>query len=514
MKRLFAISSFLVILAASLQAQDLGSFEKRITVKKLANGLTVLICERPEAPVISFFTHVDAGDAQDPKGQTGLAHMFEHMAFKGTDKIGTTNWQAEKAALERVEQAYRTYDLERSKEVGRDEQKIAATKKAWEDAIGDAQKYVAENQYDEILERNGAEGMNANTSEDETQYFYSLPSNRVELWAYMESERFLHPVFREFYKERDVVHEERRMRVDSNPLGRLVEQFQAASFVVHPYHNEGIGDGSEIESFSATDAKRFFDKYYVPANMVISVVGDVTPENVMPIIEKYFGRLPAKPKPAPLEVVEPPQRSERTVKIYDAAQPIYIEGYHRPDFRDPDDNVYDVISDLFSNGRTSRLYRSLVRDKKIAVVAAGFSGFPGNKYPNLFAFYAIPSRGHTPQELQAAVHEEIDRLIKEDVSDEELKMVKTRAKADLIRSLANNEGLAQNLGVMQAYYGDWRELFRQVDRIEKVTKADIRRVAAKTFTRDNRTVAILENNASEANTTAPRASNSQTGEKQ
>jgi predicted Zn-dependent peptidase len=514
MKRLLVFFSFLVLFAASgslCVAQDMASFEKRVTVKRLANGLTVVICERPEAPVVSFFTHVDVGDAQDPKGQTGLAHMFEHMAFKGTDKIGSTNWPAEKAALQKVERAYQEYDRERIKEVGRDEQRIAATKKAWEDAREAADKYVVTNQYDEILERNGAEGMNASTSEDETQYFYSLPSNRIELWAYMESERFLHPVFREFYKERDVVHEERRMRVDSSPIGRLVEQFQAASFVLHPYHNEGIGDGTEIDSLSATDAQKFFDKYYVPANMVVAIVGDVKAKQIMPIVEKYFGRLPARPAPEPLHVVEPQQRSERTVTLFDTAQPIYLEGYHKPDFRDPDDAVYDVLSDLFSNGRTSRLYRALVRDKKIAVVAEGFSGFPGNKYPNLFAFYAVPSRGHTPEELQAAMHEEIDRMVNQDVSDEELQMVKTRAKADLIRGLANNDGLAQQLGVVQAYYGDWRELFRQVDRIEKVTKADIRRVAAKTFTRENRTTAVLENNATASNATS---SNSKSGAKQ
>jgi predicted Zn-dependent peptidase len=337
--------------------------------------------------------------------------------------------------------------------------------------------------------------MNANTGEDETQYYYSLPSNRVELWAYMESERFLHPVFRQFYEERDVVHEERRMRVDSSPIGRLIEQFQAAAFTVHPYHNEGIGDGSEIDGFSATDAHNFFDKYYVASNMVVAIVGDVTPKEILPIVEKYFGRLPARPQPEPLNVVEPPQNSERIVKLFDPAQPFYLEGYHKPDFRDPDDAVYDVLTDLFSNGRTSRLYRALVRDKKIAVEAAGFSGFPGNKYPNLFAFYAIPTRGHTPEDLQTAIHEEIDRMVSQDVSDDELQMVKTRAKADLIRGLANNEGLALQLGLAQAYYGDWRELFRQVDRIEKVSKADIRRVAAKTFTRENRTIAVLENNA-------------------
>jgi predicted Zn-dependent peptidase len=190
--------------------------------------------------------------------------------------------------------------------------------------------------------------------------------------------------------------------------------------------------------------------------------------------------------------VEPPQNSARQVVLKDPSQPFYIEGYHRPDFRDPDDAVYDAISDLMSSGRTSRLFRSLVRDKKIAAFAAGFSGLPGEKYPHLFAFYAVPTPGHTPKEVADAIHSEIERIKTEDVSDDELKMVKTRAKANLIRSLGNNEGLAQMLATVQSRYGDWRELFRQVDRIDRVTKADIRRVAKKTFVETNRTVGIIE----------------------
>ena len=196
-----------VLLAVLAAAQDLASFEKRTTLKKLANGLTVVICERPEAPVFSFFTHVDAGSAQDPLGKTGLAHMFEHMAFKGTDTIGTTNYPAEKTALAKVETTYSAYLRERDKSVGRDEQKLKALQKAWQDAIADAQKYVKLNEFTQILERNGAEGLNAFTTEDETAYHYSLPENRLELWAYLESERFLHPVMRELYKERNVVIE-------------------------------------------------------------------------------------------------------------------------------------------------------------------------------------------------------------------------------------------------------------------------------------------------------------------
>jgi len=499
MKRLFQRYLPAVILFASLCApafcQDLASFEKKITVKTLPNGITVVLCRRPEAPVFSFTTLVDAGSVQDPRGETGLAHMMEHMAFKGTNKIGTTNYAAEKIALNKVEDAYAAYNRERFKEVGSDPKKVAELEKAWKDAITEADKYVIKNQFGEIVEREGGVGLNASTSYDETQYLYSMPENRVELWAYLESERFLHPTMREFYKERDVVMEERRMRTDSQPVGRLVEQFLSEAFIASGYHRPTIGYASDLHAFSATDAINFFKTYYVPSNMVVSVAGDLDPAKVMPIIERYFGRIPSGPKPIEYLTTEPPQNSERRVVLLDPSQPFYLEGYHRPDYHDPDDAVYDAITDLMSNGRTSRLYRALVRDKKIAAYAAGFSGFPGTKYPHLFAFYAVPLPGHTPKEMADGIGVEIERLKNEDVTDDELKMVKTRAKAALIRSLDSNSGLAENLAIMQTRYGDWRELFRQVDRIDKVTKADIRRVAQKTFVDTNRTVGIIETKA-------------------
>jgi predicted Zn-dependent peptidase len=490
--RSFKSFAIVLVLAALAAAQDVASFEKRTTVKKLANGLTVVICERPEAPVFSFFTHVDAGSVQDPLGQTGLAHMFEHMAFKGTDKIGTKDYAAEKIALEKVEQAYAAYLAERDKPVGRDEKKLKDLEKAWKDAVAVADKYVKPNEFPQIVEINGGEDLNANTSDDETNYFYSFPENRLELWAYLESERFLHPVMREFYKERNVVIEERRMRVDSNPIGRLLEQFTTAAFQAHEYHRPTIGWMSDLNSFSATDAKKFFDEYYIPSNMVVTVVGDVKASETMPIIEKYFGRIPSRLRPDERTTTEPPQNAERRVVLQDMSQPLYLEGYHRPDYRSPDDAVYDAIADLMSSGRTSRLYRALVRDKKIAADSAGFTGLPGNKYPQLFAFYAFPLPGHKPEEMADAIHVEIEKLKNEDISDEELKMIKTRAKANLIRSLGSNEGLANNLALYQARYDDWRELFRSVDRIDKVTKADVRRVANQTFVPTNRTVGIIE----------------------
>jgi predicted Zn-dependent peptidase len=482
----------MVLLAGLASAQDVASFEKRITVKKLDNGLTVIICERPEAPVFSFNTHVDAGSVQDPMGQTGMAHMFEHMAFKGTDTIGTIDYAAEKVALAQVEKAYAAYIEERDKPIGRSDDKLKGLQKAWQDAITAAQKYVIPNQFPQILESNGAEGLNANTDLDETSYHYSLPENRLELWAYLESTRFVHPVMREFYKERNVVIEERRMRTDSNPIGRLLEQFVTAAYQAHPYHRPTIGWMADLNSFSATDAQHFFDRYYIPSNMVVAVVGDVKTTQAMPIIEKYFGQIPSHEKPDERTTTEPPQNAERRVVLYDRSQPLYLEGYHRPDYRSPDDAVYDAIADLMSNGRTSRLYRSLVRDKKIAADSAGFTGLPGNKYPHLFAFYAFPLPGHKPDEMAEAIHHEIERLKTEDISDEELKMIRTRAKANLLRGLDSNEGLATQLALFQTRYGDWRELFRQVDNLEKVSKADIRRVANQTFVPVNRTVGIIE----------------------
>jgi predicted Zn-dependent peptidase len=483
----------LLSMATFLNAQDIASFEKRITVETLDNGLTLIICERPEAPVFSFFTHVDAGSVQELKGQTGLAHMFEHQAFKGTDKIGTRDHAAESKALDAVEAAWAAYDSERRSMTGADEEKLAALEKAWKDAIAAADEHVVKNEFGEIVDRQGGVGLNAFTSSDETGYFYSMPANRIELWAYLESDRFLKPeIRREFYKERDVVYEERRMRTESQPIGKMIEQFLAAAFTAHPYGVSGVGWPSDLKSFSATDAQNFFKTFYVPSNMVVAVVGDVKASEVLPIARKYFGRIPEAPKPEPLRTVEPEQTVERTVLMKDPSQPLYLEGYHKPSVYSPDHAVFQVIQDLMTTGRTSRLYRSLVRDKKIAAAAAGFNGFPGQKYPNLFVFFGIPTPGHTQDEIRDAIREEVERIKTEDVTEDELRMVKTRAKANLIRGLDNNQGLAIQLATAQTRFGDWREVFRSVEKIEKVTAADVKRVASETFVESNRTVGIIE----------------------
>ena len=481
-----------------LVAQDmLARFEDKTTVHVLDNGWTFIIVERPVAPVFSFATLVDVGGAQEVPGITGLAHMFEHMAFKGTPVIGTTDYAAEKKALVEVEKAYQAYEqIRRDPTKSADE--IEAALSRFKDKQEAAVAYVVPNEFGDIISREGGVGLNAFTSSDQTGYFYSLPANRLELFAYLESERFLHPVFREFYKERDVVQEERRLRTESNPIGRLLEQMISTAYVAHPYKQPVVGYMSDLQSFTATDAEAFYKKHYVPANMVTAVVGQVETEQVIDLAKRYFGRIPAGPKPAPLRTIEPPQITEKTLVMNDPSQPVYVEMYHTPAGTHPDRAVYSAIDDILSGGRTSRLYRSLVEEKKIAAQAGSFSGLPGQKYPGLWIAFAMPAKDSSNLETQAAIREEIARLQTEDVTDEELQRFKTRAKANLLRSLQSNQGLANQLAGTHTLHGDWRVLFQDLALFDAVTKADIRRVANETFRATNRTVAMIETESEDA----------------
>jgi len=486
----------------SMAAEELPAIQRNVTVHTLANGWTFVIYERPGAPVFSFATNVHVGSAQEVPGITGIAHMFEHMAFKGTPRIGTSDYPAEKAALEKVDATWAAYDAERRRPAASAE-RVKELEKAFKQAQEEADRFIVKNEFGDLVDRAGGVALNASTSADNTDYFYSLPSNKVELWAYLESERFLDPVFREFYKERDVVKEERRMRTESTPFGRLLEQFLAAAYVAHPYGQPTVGHMSDLDSFSREDAEEFYETYYVPSNMVTAVVGDVKAAEIIPIIEKYFGRVPKGDPPPPVRTVEPPQKSERIVRLIDPSQPIYAEGYHKGAATDPDEPVFEAISDVLSNGRTSRFYRTLVRDKQIAVTAQSLTGFPGARYPGLFILFAVPSRGHSNEEVRDALRAELTRLATEDVSDEELAMVKTRAKASLLRGLDSNIGLASQLSEYQMRRGDWTELFHSVEKIEKVTKADIRRVSAATFVETNRTVGMIETALTDAAPAGP-----------
>jgi predicted Zn-dependent peptidase len=480
----------LLLFTASLPAQNLAEFEKRVTEFTLANGMHFIVLERHEAPVVSFHTYVNAGSVDDPKGGTGLAHMFEHMAFKGTETIGTTNWPAEKKAMDDIERVYDQLDAERNKLAKADPEKIKKLEAQVHEAIEKADSYVVPNLYPRIIEENGGVDMNASTGEDSTDYFYNFPANRVELWFYLESERFLHPVYREFYKERDVVREERRMRVESDPQGKLMEMMLATAVAAHPYRNMPGGWASDIENLRVKEAEKFFNTYYVPANITMAIVGDVDPARIRSLADQYFTRLAKRPLPDPILTIEPDQEGPKHVEVASPAQPMEFVAYHRPDQYDKDDPVFDVISSLLSGGRTSLLYMDLVRDKKMALAAGAESEFPGGKYPSLFFFYLIPGLGHSAAENEKELDSVIANLQKEKVDAAALARVKTRTRAGLIRQLDDNAGLAQLLASYYASYGDWKKLFTSIDEIDKVTAEDVQRVAKQYFTAENRTVAV------------------------
>ena len=492
----FRLCTALLFVPLCLPAQDLKAFEKKVTEFTLANGLHFTIVERHEAPVVSFHTYVNAGSVDDPSGTTGIAHMFEHMAFKGTDTIGTRDWAGEKKALDEVEEVYDRLEAERNKGPKADDGRVRTLEMQLKLAMERAQAYVDPNAYTRIIEENGGVGMNAGTSSDSTEYFYSLPSNRIELWFLLESQRFLQPVFREFYKERDVVMEENRMRVESSPQGKLVTAYAAGAFAAHPYRNPAGGWPSDIARLRRRDAWEFFQKYYVPANINIAVVGDVNPADARRMAERYFGPLPSRPLPPPYLTEEPPQEGTKTVVIESPAQPVLIVGYKRPSLYNPDDPVFDVISEVFSGGRTGILYKELVRDKRLALAAESGDNFPGARYPNTFLFFVMPSAGKTVAENRKALDEIIEHFKAGKVDAQTLARVKTKTRAALIRRLDSNGGLASLLTTYQALYGDWRKLFTSLDDLDKVTAEDVQRVARKYFVPEAETVAYTMQPAS------------------
>jgi predicted Zn-dependent peptidase len=307
----------------------------------------------------------------------------------------------------------------------------------------------------------------------------------------LESERFLEPVFREFYKEKQVILEERRMRTDNSPIGKMIEEFLDTAYTTHPYKRPVIGYNEDIENLTRDNVKDFFQTYYAPSNLTIAIAGDVDPQEVKALAETYFGRFKAQPQPATVTKVEPPQRETREVTVNFPSQPWYLEGYHIPSLKHPDYPVYEVISALLSNGRTSRLYKSLVEEKQVALSAQGFSGFPGDKYSNLLLVYALTSPGTSVEKLAIALRAEIELLKIEPVKPEELERVKTQLKAGLFRTLDSNMDMARILAEYEAKTGSWRNIFEELAKLEKITPEDIQRVAQKTFTAENRTIGRL-----------------------
>jgi len=490
-KTLPAAAAGLALLASGGNGFDFSKLEKSVKEHTLDNGMKFIVLERHQAPVVSFVILANVGAVDDPKEYTGMAHMFEHMAFKGTTSLGSKNIEKELELIAIEDSLFMELRSERLKGHLADSSRIAGLTQAFETARQASYEMIVPNAYQEVLRREGAVGINASTGPDMTRYYYSLPSNRLELWMAMDSERFLNPVLREMYRERDVVAEERRMRVENSPFGKMYEELIGLAFKAHPYGIRGIGHMSDIQNFTREAAMEFFEKYYAPANLIAAVVGDVEAEDVFRMAEEYWDRIPRRPAPERIVTVEPDQQGERRMVIEVSLQPRYGAAWHIPEVTHPDRPAIDAMLDYLGQGRTSLLYRSLVKEKKIATGVSISSGGVGDKYPGLILAQVIPSPGHSNLECEEELLAQIEKMKTEPVPPAEMDKIKARARSSFINRLVSNPGLARQLAVYQNYYGDWREMFRELDRINAVTPEDVQRVARQYFTSKNRNVVML-----------------------
>jgi predicted Zn-dependent peptidase len=458
--------------------------ESRISDFTLDNGIKFIVMERHQAPIVSFMTYVNIGSAYEEPGKTGAAHFLEHLAFKGTTRIGTIDYEAEQKLLDRLD------SLSTQIQSASGSQTTAQLQQEFEQAQAKASSYVEQNEFGQIVEQAGGVGLNATTSADATRYFYSFPANKLELWMSLESERFLEPVFREFYEEKNVILEERRMRTDNSPIGKMVEQFLEVALPNNPYGRPVIGSEADIRGLTRGDIQQFYQNYYTPSHIVVAIVGDVNPTEVETMARAYFGRFTAQSPATHIQAAPSTQTAPQEIILKLPTEPWYLEGYQRPAITDPDNAVYQVISSLLSGGRTSRLYQSLV-EKQLALNVEAADGFPGDRYPNLMLLYALTAPGHSVETVAAALEAEITRLKTEPVTIEELDRIKAQSRAGLLQTLASNEGMASLLPEYEAKTGNWRNLFEGLKAIEAVTAADVQRVANDLFQPKNLTVGKL-----------------------
>lgn len=476
-------------------AQD--GIELNVVERTLKNGMKVLLVERHDSPTVALYLLFKVGGVDDPRGQTGIAHFLEHMMFKGTEIYGTTNYKAEVPLMEKIDRAYAELERELQKRNSSwekpDEAKITKLQEQMAAIEQEQKKYIISDELWQTYQRLGGVGLNASTGQDSTQYFLQLPSNQLAVWAFLESDRLAHPVFREFYPERDVVHEERRLRTDTRPTGQLWENFQATAFLAHPYRNPVIGWSSDIDNLRREEVLQYFQTFYAPNNSIAAIVGDMDPDRTMAILEKYFGPIPAQPQPRRQITEEPRQAGERRVVVEAEAEPRLYVGYHIPAIGHEDSYALDALGQLLGGvserSRTGRLYKSLVLEKKIALEVD--AGAYIDLYPNLFVVNATPVQGKTTAEVEKAIYEEVEKVASSPPTDEELTRMRNGVDASLLRALRTNFGAARVLASVEHLAGTWRYLLTEREKLKAVTAEDVQRVAKKYLAGENRTVAEL-----------------------
>lgn len=483
----FLVVASLLVTAIPAHAQGLA---ERVREHRLANGMKLLLVERHTSPTVAAWIRFRVGSVDERSDERGIAHLLEHMLFKGTKTLGTTNYALEKPLLDKIETVAERLLLEKAKREKGAAGLIASLEKELAELEKEAGKYVVKEEFAQIYNRNGGSNYNAYTSKDGTTYLISLPANKLELWAAIESDRMQNPVLREFYTERSVVMEERRRSYEAEPEGKLWETFLASAYNAHPMGQPVIGWMSDIANLTRTKAEGFLRRYYAPNNAIIAIVGDIDPDKTIAMVERYFGHIPPGTPVPPVAVEEPQQQGEKRIEIIGDAGAELMIGFHKPTLPHPDDLVFDVINMLLSDGRTSRLHKKLVVEKQLVAGIGAFSA-PGHRYPNLFIISATPQAQHTVAEVEAAIYEELERLKNAPVSQKELQQILNRLEYEEARQMTSIGGLARNLTEYEAIAGSWRYLIDHRRDVAGVKPEDIQRVAKKYLTRENRIVGFI-----------------------
>ena len=465
------------------------SQEFKLNVKEhvLSNGLKLLMVVKPEVSRVVCHIYFKAGSVNERQGITGIAHLHEHMMFKGTKMMGVTDYEKEAEIDRKIDALMEKIYREKYWKRDGDQEKIAAWRKEVDELIQSEKQYVIKDELWELYMKNGGTFLNASTSNEITGYYVTLPSNKVELQMLLEADRMQNAYFREFYSEKDVVMEERRLS-ENRPGYLFNEQVRAAFYTASPYHWGVIGWMDDLRRITKQDIIEFNKKYYTPNNAVAIYVGDFDPDNIIQMAEKYFGRIPKGPDIEPIRTYEPPQYSEKRLYGEGPAASRVTIMFHIPPVGHPDIPALSLLGGILS-GETGRLYKSLVKEKDMATRVSGRAS--PRWYAGEFTFSGSPKtqKNVTPEDLEKEIWAEIEKVKKDRVAPEELQKIKNRNEASFLRGMQRIEFIAMRIGRSDLNRG-WRSLVTDLEEMKKMTVEDIQRVAEKYFVKDNSTTAI------------------------
>lgn len=496
-----ALSAVLALVATVAATPAPAATDAPYEIHTLSNGMKLVLVPRHLSPTVAGGWVARVGSVNEEPGITGISHLFEHMMFKGTKVIGTKDYKKDLALIEQQEklrdqmreEISKMRDMERRGEIDdimspdNRTERYKALEKQFDALVEEQRANMVKNEFNKILQNNGATFINAFTNTDMTVYFETVPANKLELWFWLESDRLRNPVFREFYSERDVVFEERRMRTESTPTGKFRESFESLFWTSSPYGNPVVGWPSDIANITKAQADEYYDLYYAPQNLTAVLVGDFDPRATLAMAEKYLGSIPAGARPAPeMITTEVEQLAEK--RFYGEAEtnPAVTLLYHTVPFVHEDVPALEVVAGLL-NSPTGRIQRKLVLQQEVAT--QGNANQDYRKFEGAFEIEAEAKEGRTPEEVEQALHAELDRLKKEPVPADELQSVKNRYLTAAYRMLDSNFRVMLRYLVGEGF-GELDGFRRIEEGVQKVTPDDVMRVANAYFTKENRAVAI------------------------